>query len=842
MVGAVCEAVATGRSAGPDQSPVDEPKMRMAKMDGINMAELPYTIEAMATASRTTFLRTRRRPVGAIARQVLVLLSVLIVIWAFARVGWRTVRGWTQSDPRTELVVMHWSGDGGPEEDAIVQSALDRFEAAHPSLRVTRLNPGDAGSFYTKLQTMMAAGDPPDVFYVGAERLASFAKAGLLQPLDAYLDAEGTAEDFSIDEFYPATVEAFRFDGGRIGTGRLWGVPKDFTTVGFYYNQDLLDRAGVPTPASDWTWDDFITAARAVGQLPGCTGAEFVSWASMIRAVLWTEGVTLIDDDWTIRLEDPDVIAILDRLRSWRHDESDTLTSGRSETANPASRFLTGTLGFAGPFGRWVVPTYRTIRDFDWDFAPLPRGRVAANMLATVAWSISAESDHPDEAWQLVSWLTGRTTQAKQAALGLAIPTNARVAESPSFVDPTVAPRRDRDFLAAAKVARVVPWPANPKLEAVLAKRLDQALRVGDLPVADALQQASDAWTLERTGPLARASGPAMPWGGLALLIVLVLGTLGLLAGWSLRRKPLDRAARREEREGWLTMSPWLIGFVLFMAFPIVVSLLLSLTDWKGISGLDQANFVGVANYAQLVSADEVFWTSLAVTAVYAVLAVPLGQAVALLLALLISIKWRGVALFRAAFYLPSILAGVGLAVLFRWVFNAENGLMNAFLDPILNLVGGSAPDWFVRDAERYGVIAFALMSLWLVGGSMIIYLAGLQGVPRSLHEAAEIDRAGPVRRFFCITLPMISPVILFNVIMSLIGSFQVFTQAFVMTGGGPGDATRFYVLYLYNQAFDFYEMGYASAMAWILLVIILALTALTLRGSSRLVYYEGLR
>ena len=133
-------------------------------------------------------------------------------------------------------------------------------------------------------------------------------------------------------------------------------------------------------------------------------------------------------------------------------------------------------------------------------------------------------------------------------------------------------------------------------------------------------------------------------------------------------------------------------------------------------------------------------------------------------------------------------------------------------------------------------------MSLWLVGGSMMIYLAGLHNVPRSLYEAAEIDRAGPIRRFVSVTLPMISPVILFNVIMSLIGSFQVFTQAFVMTGGGPGDHTRFYVLYLYNQAFDFYEMGYASAMAWLLLLIILGLTMLTLRGSARMVHYEGLR
>ena len=776
------------------------------------------------------------------ARILLVVAAVVMVTWAFWRV---TVRVWNKavvSDDRTELVVMHWSGDGGPEEDAIVEDALQRFEAAHPELRVTRLNPGDAGSFYTKLQTMMAAGDPPDVFYLGSERLASFAEAGLLLPLDERLADEGTAPDFELSEFFPATVDAFRFGDGRIGQGSLWGIPKDFTTVGFYYNVDLLERAGVARPASDWTWDDFIEAARAVGRLPDCTGAEFVSWASMIRAVLWTEGVRLVGDDGEILVEDPEVMSVLDRLRAWRHDESNTLTSGRSETANPASRFLTGTLGFAGPFGRWVVPTYRTIRDFKWDYAPLPRGKSEANMIATVAWSISSQSAHPEDSWKLVSWLTGRTTQAQQARLGLAIPTNEQVARSDAFIDPDTPPSRDRDFLDPARVASVVAWPSNPKLEAILAKRLDQTLRVGDLSVAEALAQASDEWEQERSSPRIQSDAPMMPWATLSLIAVGGL-LLALIFGvWLLRRSRPDLASLREERSGWLLVSPWIIGFVLFMAFPIGVSLLLSLTDWKGITSLDQAQYLGTGNYEQLLSGDAVFWTSLVVTGLYAVIAVPLGQGVALVLALLMSIRIKGVAFFRAAFYLPSILAGVGLAVLFRWVFNAESGLMNAVLDPVLSLVGLSAPDWFVRDAESFGVIAFALMSLWLVGGSMMIYLAGLQNVPRSLYEAAEIDRAGPVRRFFSVTLPMISPVILFNVIMSLIGSFQVFTQAFVMTGGGPGDSTRFYVLYLYNQAFDFYEMGYASAMAWVLLLIILALTLLTLRGSSRLVYYEGLR
>ena len=281
---------------------------------------------------------------------------------------------------------------------------------------------------------------------------------------------------------------------------------------------------------------------------------------------------------------------------------------------------------------------------------------------------------------------------------------------------------------------------------------------------------------------------------------------------------------------------------MIFMAFPIVMSLLLSFAKWRGVSTLDEATWVGWGNYKQLLLHDERFITSLKVTLYYTIIAVPGGQILALLAALLMNQKVRGIHFFRAAWYLPSVLAGVGVAVLWRWVFDTDGGLMNAALRPMLHLVGATPPDWFGKDAAVWGAPAFAIMGFWMVGGGMMIYLAGLQGVPEELHEAAQIDGVVAFGRFLRITIPMLSPVILFNVIMSIIGCFQVFTQAFVMTGGEPGDLTRFYVLYLYNQAFEFYEMGYASAMAWILLVIILAFTMLTLRGSRKLVHYEGLR
>jgi multiple sugar transport system permease protein len=332
-----------------------------------------------------------------------------------------------------------------------------------------------------------------------------------------------------------------------------------------------------------------------------------------------------------------------------------------------------------------------------------------------------------------------------------------------------------------------------------------------------------------------------MPWRRVVLAIAIPLAGLvavGAALWWLRRPRPV---ALREELAGLGMVSPWVIGFLAFVAFPVVLSLLLSFTSWSGLATLDHADAVGLDNYRQL-GRDAGYLNALRVTVWYAVLAVPLGQIVALLAALLMNADVRGIHFFRAAWYLPSVLAGVAIAILWKWVFHHEHGMLNALLNPVLQPLGYQAPRWFERDANTWAVPAFVLMSFWGIGGTMMIYLAGLKGISRELYEAAAIDGATALGRLRHVTLPMLSPVIFFNAIMATIASFQVFTQAYVMTGGGPGDATRFYVVYLYNQAFDLHEMGYASAMAWLLLLIILALTLLIMRGSRRFVYYEALK
>jgi len=296
--------------------------------------------------------------------------------------------------------------------------------------------------------------------------------------------------------------------------------------------------------------------------------------------------------------------------------------------------------------------------------------------------------------------------------------------------------------------------------------------------------------------------------------------------------------AMRRSLTGYAFIAPWLIGFFVLTAGPMIASLVISLHSW---SMLSPPTWVGFDNYQSIIADDPLFLTSLLNTAVYVLFSVPLGVGAALALALLLHNRNPGMGFFRTAIFIPSITNIVAVSVLWLWIFNPEFGLLNSFL----RLLGMEGPLWL--QSETWAKPSLVLMSLWGVGGTTIIFLAALQGIPRELYEASELDGAGPARRFFHITVPMISPALFFSSVMGVIGSFQVFAQAFVMTGdaqpgseGGPNNATLFLVLYLYKKAFQEFRMGYASALAWILFFIILIFTLLQTRLSRKRVYYEA--
>lgn len=283
--------------------------------------------------------------------------------------------------------------------------------------------------------------------------------------------------------------------------------------------------------------------------------------------------------------------------------------------------------------------------------------------------------------------------------------------------------------------------------------------------------------------------------------------------------------------QGWLFVSPWLLGLLMFFLGPMLASIYLSFTSYNIVQS---PRFIGLRNYIEMVQ-DPLIWQALKITSIYAVISVPLSIFLGLVLAILLNQKVRGIAVWRTVYYLPSIISGVAVALLWEWLFNGRYGLVNYMLERLFGIEG---PNWLAD--TRTAIWAFVVISIWQVGGSMLINLAALQGVPTSLYEAAEIDGAGAWRKFRNVTIPMISPVIFFNLIMGIIGALKSFDLFFIMTDGGPNNSTLTFMLYLYRQAFESLRMGYGSAMAWLLFAYLIILTAIVFKSSSKWVYYES--
>ncbi|MEI2368681.1 MULTISPECIES: carbohydrate ABC transporter permease [Niallia] len=292
--------------------------------------------------------------------------------------------------------------------------------------------------------------------------------------------------------------------------------------------------------------------------------------------------------------------------------------------------------------------------------------------------------------------------------------------------------------------------------------------------------------------------------------------------------------ARKNNVIGYLFISPWIIGFIGLMLGPMLFSFYASFTDYNITSKM---NFIGLANYKQMFTVDDMFWTSLWNTLYYVLFSVPITTAGALLLAVLLNQKVKGMKIFRTIFYLPAVLSGVAVYFLWMQLLSPSTGMVNT----MLSWVGIEGPAWLFD--PKWTKPALILMKIWSVGGGMLLYLASLQGVSKNLYEAAEIDGANIFQKFFHITLPMVSPVIFFDLVTSTIGSFQIFQEAYVMSesgNGGPANSLLFYNLHMWNNAFKTFDMGYASGMAWILFVIIMILTIFQLKISKRWVHYEG--
>jgi multiple sugar transport system permease protein len=299
----------------------------------------------------------------------------------------------------------------------------------------------------------------------------------------------------------------------------------------------------------------------------------------------------------------------------------------------------------------------------------------------------------------------------------------------------------------------------------------------------------------------------------------------------AIQPRSMSSRARREALEGYISISPWLIGFLVFTLGPLLASIYYSMTQW---TITRPPEWVGFANYTRMFTGDPLFWQALKVTFTYVLLSVPIKLAFGLGLSLLLNLKLRGMSVFRTIFYIPAVISGVAVSLMWMWLLQPDTGVINT----MLAMVGIQGPGWFWD--PFWALPSVAMMSIWSVGGSAIIYLAGLQNIPPHLYEAAMLDGASAWKRFWRITLPLLTPTIFFLLIIELIDAFKIFTQAFVITQGGPLKATYFYLYYFYEEAFRNFNMGYASALALNLMVVIMAATLLVNYTSKRWVFYES--
>jgi multiple sugar transport system permease protein len=710
-----------------------------------------------------------------------------------------------------------------------------------------------------RLMTGIAGGDPPQIVMQDRFMIGEWASRGAFAALDDRLAAAG----IRAEQFYPATWNEATYEG------KTYAIPFDTDCRALYYvpsqlrEAGLVDARGEPAPPRDW--DELRRFAQALTRRDAAGRLVRLGFApnygnSWLYLYAWLNGGEMLSRDGrTVTMDQPEVVEALRYMA--------TLYADAGGTAQ-VDAFVTATAGAAlDPFlnqrvsmkidGNWFL---NVVAEFapDLDLAvappPAPAGKQTTTWSGGFSFAIPATARYQDRAFDLIRFLVSdegfeifhETNQRYSASRGRGyIP---QLAAQPAINERVMRERVRRDanlpprivqalqvFLDLMPQSRFRPvTPVGQFLWDQHVRAIEQTTRGGRDPQSvlsecrELVQSRLDRVLAEQVGAVnARVVRPRT----MVLTTVAALLAFALGMSWWIRRRAVS--ARRDQLlAAGAFLSPWLIGFAVLTAGPIVASLLISFSRYDV---LHEPEWVGLGNYERLVN-DPLFWKSLLNT-VYMLMAVPLGIVIGLGIAMLLNADIRGMKVFRTLFYLPAVVPVVASSVLWLWVLAPTNGLINT----TLRLVGiENTPLWLSSPSWLLGSkAAMILMMLWGAGSGMIIWLAGLKGIPRHLYEAAAIDGCGPVRRFFAVTLPMLTPYIFFNLVMGVIGVMQLFTQALVMTQGGPADSTLFYALQLFNSGFRYFELGYASAMAWVLLVIVLTITLLQVYASRRWVTYD---
>jgi multiple sugar transport system permease protein len=819
-------------------------------------------------------------------RAGLIPLRVVAVLAAalLALLAWWTWRSSASDTVDGRIPIVFW---GSQELGEDIYTVINRFELKNPQYRVimgtavARDLTGDA----QRLLSAITGGVPPDVVWFDRFAVGEWAGRGALEDLTPYLEHQRPDDPYRIDlgQYYPWAVEegSYRRPGSQ-APARVYGVPATFDIRVLYSNADLLrqeglvDAKGEPKPPATWEElrdygkrlsrfkdpHDPASGMTRLGFAPGSLNGLGNSWLYMYA---WQAGGELMDPGRTrVTMDAPPVVRAL-RFMTDLYDDLGGIGQvdayQQSFQSGALDPYLRGhiALKIDGDWSLADIADWKPDMDFIVSPAPIPADRLASGA-HPITWAggwalvMPATAKRKEGAFKLIQYLRsweacqlleqGKREQ-RHSRGRLYMPSgNAnrvfyeRLVGEAIDANPAIPPRFKQayrvleemmDYTLIRPVTPVGQLLWNQQVRAFEGAVHHKYPGSGDEPARAALvdNQRDVQRQLDRI--LSPPAGRPVSWQPYfwAYGVLLALPFAAMWWAYRTRRRRFGWKAR-EIGAALFFASPWLIGFAVLVGGPIAFSIVMSFTAYDVLS---PATYAGLGNYQEVFD-DQLFYKSLANTG-YMVLRIPLGMIISLAIAMLLNRSLRGIGFYRTAFYLPSIMPLVAASLLWIWLFNPNFGAFNA----VLGLFTANPPNWLWD--EDWSKPSLIIMNLWTAGGGMIIWLAGLQSIPVHLYEAAKVDGASAWQRFWNITLPMLSPYILFNLIMGLIGTMQIFGEAYIMTAGGPADSTLFYAYHLFKQAFQFFRMGYASALAWILFVVVLALTLLQLWLSRKWVNYD---
>ncbi len=768
---------------------------------------------------------------------------------------------------KTKLVV--WGLPTGEDWKGL-DAAIAEFERRNPDVDVRSMSMGAGGMNPQKLLTAIVGKVPPDVIHQDRFTIGDWASRDTFMALDEFIKKDANEPDgIRKEEFYHACwAEA-------VYKEKVYAIPFSTDDRVLFWNKKLFREAGLDPERPPQTWDELLDYAKRLTKYNKDGSIKQVGYIPMfgncyLYLYSWQNGGEFMSPDGrTCTMNNPQSVAALEYVTKI-YDELkgvealDSFSAGfKSYDLDP---FITDLVAMRVDVGWFIafIARYGPDVDFGVAPAPVPKERLEGKppfegKPKFITWSgghslaIPRGAKNPELSWRFIKFMSSlegtriineaqkNYNKSKERMFIPSLTANGKINE---IILKEFAPKDPKYYkplqlcLDMMAVSRYRPVTfVGQRLWDEHVRAVTNATRHKMTP-----QEAMDYGTkivqkeLDKTFNREKYPVLNMTYPVIIIAILLILSIFLMYRKYK-KQEAHGNLTKGEMYAGFIFASPWIIGFLVFTLGPILASIVLSFCDYDV---LHAARWLGINNYRELFTDDWTYVSKSLYNAAYlAIFGLPLNLILSLAIALLLNSKVGGMTWYRTIYYLPSIVPVVANLILWMWILNPQYGLLNAAWKATLsNWFNIAPPTWLA--SEQYAKPALIIMGLWGAGGGMILWLAGLQGVPQHLYEAAEIDGAGWWSRFWNVTFPMITPYMFFNLIMGTIGVLQSFEAQYIMTGGGPADATLVPVLYLFNNAFGYFKMGYASALAWILFIIILLLTLIQLKLAPRWVHYES--